>query len=64
MTDNVAILAGYTREIFGDCPEYSLVLLVKPETDLDGTFRAWCVDGQEFIHVNGWLFAFEDSNNG
>lgn len=60
MTDNVATLAGFTREIFGTSDGPDLHLLVHPETDLDDRFRAWCCDEQEFIRVNGWLFIFED----
>lgn len=60
MTDNVATLAGYTRDLLAARGYLSLHLLVKSETDLDGTFRAWCCDEQEFIRVNGWLFAFEE----
>ena len=61
MTDNVAVLDGYTREVNADCIEHNLDLLIKPDTDLDGTFRAWDMHGQEFIRVNGWLFTFEET---
>jgi hypothetical protein len=36
----------------------SLNLLVKPNTDMDGTFRAWDIDEKEFIAVNGWNYSF------
>jgi hypothetical protein len=61
MTDNVAILKGFTREVSAECDICSLSLLVKPETDLDGHFRAWNMDDQEFIRINGWLWMFEDA---
>ena len=37
-----------------------LLLLVKPDQEFDGTFKAWDCDAQEFITINGWLFAFEE----
>jgi hypothetical protein len=60
MTDNVAMLDGYTEELCMDCDEHQLYLLIKPGTDLDGEFKAWDTDCQEFINVNGWLYAIVD----
>lgn len=57
MTDNIAILDGYTEKLELENAELTLYLLIRPGTDTDGTFRAWCCDGQEFINVNGWLFS-------
>lgn len=62
MSDNIAVLEGFTYEIHGESSQYSLYLLVKPGTDLDSRFRAWDMDNQEFIIVNGWLFSFEDAS--
>lgn len=59
MTDDVATLAGYTKEIRACSQEHELYLLVKPEEDLDGAFKAWDTDMQEFITVNGWLFTID-----
>lgn len=56
MTDNVAVLQGFTREVTADSDGHTLYLLVKPDTDFDGSFKAWNMDNQEFIKVNGWLF--------
>jgi len=56
MTDNVAILQGYTKEIWAECSEYEGPFLVRPDADLDGTFRAWDMDLQEFVRINGWLW--------
>lgn len=56
MTDNVAVLQGFTKEVTADSSEYTLFLLVKPDADFDGRFKAWDIDEQEFIAVNGWLF--------
>lgn len=60
MSDNVAILDGYTREILASCIDHDLYLLVKPDADLSGTFKAWDTDNQEFIRVNGWLYSVDD----
>ena len=60
MTDNVAVLQGYTTEL--QCENWALDLnvLVRPHTDTDGEFKAWCMDEQEFITVNGWLFTISE----
>ncbi len=60
MSDNVAVLNGYTVEVHaynerGD----QLFLLVKPDADLDDIFHAWCMDNQDFIRVTGWLWNTE-----
>lgn len=59
MTDNVAILQGYTQEIWAECSEYAAPFLVRPDDDLDGTFRAWDIDMQEFVRINGWLWSID-----
>jgi hypothetical protein len=51
---------GFTRHVAAEGGMYSLDLLVCPDADLDGTFRAWCVDTGEQLSVNGWLFIIED----
>lgn len=58
MSDNVAVLEGYTKELMAECDECALPILVKPDADLDGTFKAWDMDNQEFIRINGWLWTF------
>lgn len=59
MSNNTAILAGYTKEVMAECDEHSLHLFIKPDTDLDDSFQAYDADNCEFIRVNGWLFTFE-----
>ncbi|EQB12680.1 hypothetical protein [Novosphingobium lindaniclasticum] len=59
MADNVAVLAGFTEELFADCAEASMPILVQPGTDLDGSFKAWDMDNQEFVRINGWYWSFE-----
>ena len=60
MTDNIAVLDGYTEEVVLGSAECDLYVLIKPDTDLDSTFKAWDMDNQEYISVNGWLFCVED----
>ena len=63
MTDNVAVLKGYTVEIEAENGQgLVLNLLVKPGTDYDDVFRAWDMNEQEFIRVNGWLFAIDEAD--
>ena len=60
MTDNVAVLQGYTQELLFENWSLDLNVLVRPDTDTDGEFKAWCMDEQEFIRVSGWLFTITD----
>ena len=59
MTDNVAVLDGYTEEYLAQNIARDLYLLVKPGTDLKGEIiRAWDMDRQEYITIRGpeWVF--------
>lgn len=60
MSDNTAILSGYTREVLAFGGDYDLHLFVKPDADLDGRVKAYDADECDWIVVNGWLFTFED----
>ena len=60
MTDNIAVLQGYTKEVYAESSEGDLYLLIKPDTYLDSRFKAWCTDNQEFIIVTGWLYNIND----
>lgn len=60
MSDNGAVLAGYTKEVFLSSYEVDLYLLIKPDTDLDSRFKAWDTDNQEWLIVNGWNFISEE----
>jgi hypothetical protein len=65
MTDNVAVMQDYTIEVTGDNGQgQELYLLVKPNTDLDSSFKAWDTDEQEFVQVNGWLWTFTSNASG
>ena len=59
MTDNIAVLDGYTQHVVADSDVYTLDLLVRPGTDFGERFKAWDTDEQGFIRVNGWLFDVE-----
>lgn len=59
MSDNVAILDGYTLEVVADNGQDQLFLLCRPGTDFEGTFKAWDTDNQEFIRVNGWMYSID-----
>lgn len=54
-SDNFAVMSGYSLEVEYECPEASLFLLVKPDTDFDSRFRAYDTDEQEWLFVNGGL---------
>tara|TARA_R110000823_G_scaffold262355_1_gene382998 strand:+ start:294 stop:491 length:198 start_codon:yes stop_codon:yes gene_type:complete len=51
------LLNEFTEEVTLTCDALDLNLWIKPGTDLDDTFEAWCLDGREFIEVKGWLFS-------
>lgn len=53
--------AGYTEEYEAESGDHSMsmTILVQPDTDLDGAFRAWDVDNAEFVNLNGWNWTFE-----
>ncbi|MGY5795214.1 hypothetical protein ACXHXM_34225 len=60
MSDNTAILAGFTREVMATSDYHEVHLFVQPDADLDGTFKAYDAYECEWIRVNGWLFVIED----
>ena len=62
MSDNVAVLQGFTQEIIIDTPTTNICALVKPNTVFTRWYRAWNMDTQEFITVDGikagWNMAY------
>lgn len=50
----------YTKEIYAIGCGFELHLMVKPHADLDDRFGAWCLDENEPLMVNGWMFEIED----
>lgn len=51
MTDNIAVLDGFTQELHVVSYGKELFLLIKPGTDLTDDFRAWDMDQQEYVTV-------------
>lgn len=54
-----AMAKGYTHHVSAESDEYTLDLLVKPDADMDGSFRAFDLGECEWLKVNGWLFSIE-----
>lgn len=63
MSDNIAVLEGYTEGYLAECSSHDMFILVKPDTDFDSTFKAWDSDNQEFVRINGWLWTFTKTND-
>ena len=61
MTDNAAILQGFTREVVCEAGTETFPLLIKPDTNLDNRFKAWDMDSQAFIYLSGWLCEVQDT---
>lgn len=59
MTADQARSNGYTQEIKWDSGDgFGGRALVKPNTDLEGDFRAFCLEGGEMLLFHGWaIFA-------
>ncbi len=51
---------GYTKRIEIDFGPHFIEALVKPGTDYDSSFRCFCLDGNEWLVVNGWLAAITE----
>ena len=60
MSDNTAILAGFTIEVMASNAAHDIHLFIKPGTDLGERFKAYDADECEFVFVNGWLFSFDE----
>lgn len=56
MTTDRAAALGYTEAVTAENIAFVLTLMVQPGTDLEGRFKAWDCDEQEFIMVSGWSF--------
>ena len=61
MSDNIAILDGYTEPYmaYSSNGAYDIFILVKPDTDFDSCFKAWDSDAQKYISILGWLWDCE-----
>ena len=60
MSDNTAILAGFTREYIAENGGYEVHIFVRPDAELDGEFTAYDADNCEFITVIGWNVTLDD----
>lgn len=58
--DNAAVMQGYTRHMMVEGDHGGFAALIKPDTDLDSSFRAFDTDNQEWVTVNGWLCTITD----
>ena len=52
-TDNCCTRMGWDEYMI-EMGGYDLHVSVEPNTDTDGTFKAFCHDEQEVITINGW----------
>lgn len=52
---------GFTRRVYIDGGMEGFEGLIKPDTDLDGQFKAWDLDEGEWLTVSGWLVDVENS---
>ena len=62
MTSSIktAIAQGYTEPFIADCAAYNLEIMVRPNEDMEGTFRAYDLTCDQFVKINGWLWTFEE----
>jgi hypothetical protein len=62
MTDNVAVLAGFTREIMIETRDQTIFALVRPDTKFAGRYRAFDTDAQDYVTIDGrcarWNMAY------
>lgn len=56
MTEQHARQDGYTVAVIASASHIDLDLLVKPDTDYDTDFVAFCRDTDQLITVYGYLF--------
>ena len=49
---------GYTECYEADCAACTILIMVRPDTDLDGRFTAFEIECCEFVCINGWLWSF------
>ena len=50
---------GFTQSVIAESDEYTLEMLIQPNTDLDSRYSAFDTANAEYIRVNGWLFIHE-----
>lgn len=62
-TSETAIAKGFTRPVYIDFGSMDVEALIRPETDLDGRFKAFDIANNEWLNINGWLATVEDVSN-
>jgi hypothetical protein len=64
VTDHIAVLQGFTRDMIIETPTECIIALVRPDTNFTGLYRAWDTDMQEFVKISGrcarWNMAYGD----
>ena len=61
MTEHEAREDGFTQRIEWDSGDgFGGAALVKPGTDLEGDFRAYCLEGGEMMLFHGWAIYVEE----
>ena len=59
MSDNTAILEGFTLEYIVTGGGEDRHIFVQPDANTDGIFKAYDADNCEFITVIGWNVSFQ-----
>lgn len=62
MSDNIAIMGGYTRSVMAESNDglLTLFLLIRQDADLGARIKAWDTDDQEWIWVEAHMFDWHD----
>lgn len=60
MSDNVAVLKGYTKSVMISGGDRDIAALVKPDTDYDDIFTCYDTDNQEWVKVYGYNCEIEE----
>jgi hypothetical protein len=62
MTDNVATLDGFTKEILIETKDQVIFAMIKPDTKFTGKYLAWDTDAQDYVKIEGrcarWNMAY------
>ena len=47
---------GFTQKHICESDEHYFNLLIRPNTHTDGRFKAYSIDDESFLMINGWMF--------
>lgn len=58
------LTGAYSQPITVHLPDSgsALHVRVKPGTDFDERFIAWCEESRDFIRINGWMVEIEEGH--